>query len=92
VFWTTPDPTNETHPAVVPSGNRESVSPPQTFGKEAARMKNEEITHQHSPVDPPVLEIEEMERRLETQMIHPAEDGDSLCIWYACTDVCPPGG
>jgi len=55
-------------------------------------MKHEEIAHQHSPVDLPVLEIEEMEKRLETQMIHAVEDGDSLCIWYACTDVCPPGG
>ena len=55
-------------------------------------MKDEEMKHQNSPAESPVLEIEEMEKRLETQMIHAIEDTDDLCVWYACTDVCPPGG
>jgi len=39
-----------------------------------------------------VLGIEEMEQRLEAQITGPFRVEDSLCVWYACTDVCPPGG
>jgi hypothetical protein len=55
-------------------------------------MKGEEMKRQNTMAESMLLEIEEMERRLETQMLSGGEDGDDLCIWYACTDVCPPGG
>ncbi len=42
--------------------------------------------------DARVLEIEEMEARLEAQLTGPCGNEAWLCIWYVCTDVCPPGG
>ena len=39
-----------------------------------------------------VLAIEEMEERLEAQITGPCGNEAWLCVWYVCTDVCPPGG
>ncbi len=55
-------------------------------------MMDKEIEPLDAGPDAPVLLIEEMEKRLEAQIIGMCDDGDPLCIWYACTDVCPPGG
>ena len=38
------------------------------------------------------LSIEAMEQRLELQMLEGCLADASLCVWFACTDVCPPGG
>jgi hypothetical protein len=55
-------------------------------------MKEPALRHLNGLREPPVLEIEEMERRLESQILDDSMDEDSLCVWYACLDVCPPGG
>jgi len=38
------------------------------------------------------LETEEMEQRLEMQLLDPGPANAAFCVWFACTDVCPPGG
>ena len=36
--------------------------------------------------------LEELEERLEMQMLEgPPADAD-FCVWFVCTDVCPPDG
>ncbi len=39
-----------------------------------------------------LLSIEAMEQRLEMQTLDGCPADASLCVWFACTDVCPPGG
>ena len=39
-----------------------------------------------------LVRIEEMEERLQMQAIEGCLADASLCVWFACTDVCPPGG
>jgi len=57
-------------------------------------MKRREMEQQDRGPSRPLLLIEEMEERLEAQAPHLLADGsgDELCVWYACADVCPPGG
>ncbi len=55
-------------------------------------MKEPTVLRLNGLPEPPFLEIEEMERRLESQILDDSVDEDSLCVWYACLDVCPPGG
>ena len=43
------------------------------------------------PTDPP-MELEEMERRLEMQSFEGGSIDAGPCVWFVCTDVCPPGG
>jgi hypothetical protein len=40
----------------------------------------------------PVLNLEELEQRLEMQGLEACPSDTSLCIWFGCTDVCPPNG
>jgi hypothetical protein len=42
--------------------------------------------------DDTLFSIEEMERRLEMQLLEGSLAEADLCFWYVCTDVCPPGG
>ncbi len=42
--------------------------------------------------DDPLLRIEEMEARVETQAAEAEFLGEALCVWFVCTNVCPPGG
>jgi len=39
-----------------------------------------------------LLSIEAMEQRLHMEALDPCQADASLCVWFACTDVCPPGG
>lgn len=57
-------------------------------------MREKEIEQQDGRPPRPVLFIEMMEERLEAQVTGSPGDehGDGLCVWYACVDVCPPGG
>ena len=38
------------------------------------------------------MSIEAMERRLHMQSVEGCFADASLCVWFVCTDVCPPGG
>ena len=38
------------------------------------------------------MSIEAMEQRLQKEMLEGCLADASLCVWFACTDVCPPGG
>jgi hypothetical protein len=40
----------------------------------------------------PLLIIEAMDLRLHMQGMEAGLDDTDLCVWFACTDVCPPGG
>ena len=55
-------------------------------------MKEPEAKRLNRLQRPPVLEMEEMEQRLELMALGDREGEDMLCVWYACSDVCPPGG
>jgi len=37
-------------------------------------------------------ELEEMEQRLEFQSLQGMLTDCPVCIYYVCTEVCPPGG
>ena len=39
-----------------------------------------------------LLSIEAMEQRLQMQALEGCLADAALCVWFACTDVCPPGG
>ncbi len=39
-----------------------------------------------------LIRIEAMEQRLQMQALESCLSDVSLCVWFACTDVCPPGG
>ena len=39
--------------------------------------------------DPPELDITEIEERLEAEALVSPAGSDCVCIWFACTDVCP---
>ena len=39
----------------------------------------------------PELDIAELEERLEAEALAGLAH-DSVCIWFVCTDVCPPNG
>jgi hypothetical protein len=43
-------------------------------------------------VEEKLISIEEMEQRLAMQAVEGCLADASLCVWFACTDVCPPGG
>jgi hypothetical protein len=36
--------------------------------------------------------IEAMDQRLHMQAVEGGLVDVSLCVWFACSDVCPPGG
>ena len=38
------------------------------------------------------MSIEAMEHRLQSERLEGGLPDASLCVWFACTDVCPPGG
>ncbi len=38
------------------------------------------------------ISLEWMEQRLQMQSFEGSLADPSLCVWFACTDVCPPGG
>ena len=54
-------------------------------------MDKEVQTLTKSPEDS-LISIEEMEQRLQMQMLDGCLADASLCVWFVCTDVCPPGG
>ena len=39
-----------------------------------------------------LVRIEAMEERLQMQTFEGCLMDASVCLWFACTDVCPPGG
>jgi hypothetical protein len=43
-------------------------------------------------VEDALLRIEAMEERLQMHALEGCLADASLCVWFACTDVCPPGG
>ena len=43
-------------------------------------------------VEDVLMRIEAMEQRLQMQALEGCLMDASLCVWFACTDVCPPGG
>lgn len=43
-------------------------------------------------VEDALISIEAMEQRLQMQALEACLADASLCVWFACTDVCPPGG
>jgi len=38
------------------------------------------------------ISLEELERRLEAEILQAQGLGPLFCVWYTCPDVCPPGG
>jgi hypothetical protein len=58
----------------------------------AGRMMNREHQRLTKTPEDARISIEEMERRLEMQILEGGLTEADLCFWYACTDVCPPGG
>ena len=38
------------------------------------------------------ISLEELEERLEAELLHAQGLGPLFCVWYTCPDVCPPGG
>jgi hypothetical protein len=38
------------------------------------------------------MSLESMEQRLQMQSLDGCLADAALCVWFACTDVCPPGG
>ena len=38
------------------------------------------------------FDIDELEQRLEMQIIDGSHQHEGICVWYTCSDVCPPGG
>ena len=38
------------------------------------------------------VSLEELEQRLEAEILQPQVLGPLFCVWYTCPDVCPPGG
>jgi len=55
-------------------------------------MADEELQTLTRSLEDPLMSIEEMEYRLQMQAIEGCFADAALCIWFACTDVCPPGG
>ncbi len=53
---------------------------------------DEEIRRLTESVDDALLSIEAMEQRLHMEALDACPADASLCVWFACTDVCPPGG
>ena len=43
-------------------------------------------------VEDELVRIEAMEERLQMQALEGCLMDASLCVWFVCTDVCPPGG
>lgn len=55
-------------------------------------MKDEEHQNLTKSLDDVLMIIDAMEQRLQMQAIGGCFADASLCVWFACTDVCPPGG
>ncbi len=55
-------------------------------------MNDEEQKAMNRLAETACLDLEEMEQRLEAQLLEPWVPNAALCVWFACTDVCPPGG
>ena len=61
-------------------------------------MERERVATDEEPrpltkhLEDPLLGIEAMEYRLHAQGIEGCLAVASLCVWFVCTDVCPPGG
>lgn len=53
---------------------------------------DEEIQQLTETLDEARMNLESMEHRLQMQSFDGSLLDASLCIWFACTDVCPPGG
>lgn len=54
-------------------------------------MDDECRTLTRNPEDA-LLSIEAMEQRLQIEPLDGCLADPSLCVWFVCTDVCPPGG
>jgi len=55
-------------------------------------MTDEEHRNLAEGLEDALMSIEAMEDRLQMQAAEGCFANASLCVWYACTDVCPPGG
>jgi hypothetical protein len=55
-------------------------------------MTEEEHRTLAQGLEDPLMSIEAMERRLHMQSVESCFADASLCVWFVCTDVCPPGG
>ena len=55
-------------------------------------MTDEEYQGLTQSQEDPLLVIEAMDLRLHMQSMEASLDDFALCVWFACTDVCPPGG
>ena len=55
-------------------------------------MKDEEHQNLTKSLDDVLMIIDAMEQRLQMQAIEGCLPDASLCVWFVCTDVCPPGG
>ncbi len=55
-------------------------------------MMDEEIQTLTETLDEARMSLESMEQRLQMQSFDGSLVDASLCVWFACTDVCPPGG
>lgn len=53
---------------------------------------DEEVRTLTPPPEDGSLSIEAMEARLQRQMLDGCLADAALCVWFVCTDVCPPGG
>lgn len=53
---------------------------------------DEEVQTLTESLEDALFSIEAMEQRLEMQTLDACPADASLCVWFACTDVCPPGG
>ena len=58
----------------------------------ARTMKDRECQTLTETAEDALLRIEAMEERLQMQALEGCLADASLCVWFACTDVCPPGG
>lgn len=55
-------------------------------------MKDEEHQDLTKSLEDALMSIDAMEQRLQMQAIEGCLADGSLCVWFVCTDVCPPGG
>ena len=55
-------------------------------------MMDEEHQPLNQSQEDALMGIEAMDQRLHMQAVEGGLVDASLCIWFACTDVCPPGG
>ena len=56
------------------------------------RMMGQEHEKLTETVADALIRLEAMEERLQMQALEGCLADASLCVWFACTDVCPPGG